>query len=72
MLVPHARSTTGRVRAYDGVSPSDTVKALVDDKGTTAAGVTAMRQAVFLAAVHAGLEADFRKSQSLSAGQVRW
>ncbi|MEK1890299.1 MAG: pyrroline-5-carboxylate reductase dimerization domain-containing protein [Phyllobacterium sp.] len=56
----------GRLQEFNGASPSDTVKSFVDYKGTTAAGIIAMRQNGFDAAVGAGLDAAFRKAQALS------
>ncbi|MDB5554296.1 MAG: pyrroline-5-carboxylate reductase [Rhizobium sp.] len=56
----------GRLQERLGTSPSETVKAFVDYKGTTAAGIIAMRRMGFESAVYAGLEAAFRKAQSLS------
>jgi pyrroline-5-carboxylate reductase len=56
-----------RLQEYNGASPAETVKAFVDYKGTTAAGIIAMRDSGFDRAVAAGLEAAFRKALSLSA-----
>jgi len=60
----------GRLPEHDGASPSDTVKAFVDYKGTTAAGIVAMRENGFDTAVGAGLEAAYRKALTLSAKQA--
>lgn len=57
----------GRLQERLGTSPSETVEAFVDYKGTTAAGIVAMRQMGFESAVYAGLEAAFRRAQSLSS-----
>lgn len=56
----------GRLQEVNGLSPADTVKAFVDYKGTTAAGIIAMRQMGFDSTVGAGLDAAFRKAQALS------
>lgn len=56
----------GRLQEADNTSPADTVKAFVDYNGTTAAGIIAMRKMGFDSAVRAGLDAAFRKAQSLS------
>lgn len=42
------------------------MKSFVDYKGTTAAGIIAMRQMGFDSAVGAGLDAAFRKAKALS------
>ena len=55
----------GRLQEYNGMSPPDTVKSFVDYKGTTAAGIIAMRQMGFDRVVSAGLDAAFRKAQGL-------
>lgn len=57
----------GRLQEYNGASPSETVKSFVDYKGTTAAGIIAMRENGFDGAIGAGLEAAFRKAFHLSA-----
>ena len=56
----------GRLQEPDGASPDDTVKSFVDYKGTTAAGILAMRRAGFANVVEAGLDAAFRKAKALS------
>lgn len=56
----------GRLQEQDRMSPSETVKAFVDYRGTTAAGIIGMRQHGFDAIVSAGLEAAYRKAQALS------
>lgn len=56
----------GRLQEAGKEDPSETVKAFVDYKGTTAAGIIAMRGAGFEAAVRAGLEAAFKKALALS------
>ena len=56
----------GRLQEFNNVSPSETVKSFVDYKGTTAAGIIAMRQMGFDSAVGAGLDAAFRKAKALS------
>ncbi len=57
----------GRLQEHDGASPDETVKAFVDYKGTTAAGIAAMREHGFDAAVGAGLDAALHKAQALSS-----
>jgi pyrroline-5-carboxylate reductase len=57
----------GRLQEHDRASPSDTVQAFVDYKGTTAAGIVEMRREGFETAVRAGLEAAYRKARALSA-----
>ena len=56
----------GRLQERSGDVPADTVKAFVDYRGTTAAGIVAMREAGFDEAVGKGLEAAFRKARALS------
>ncbi|UXN66244.1 hypothetical protein N8E89_24000 (plasmid) [Phyllobacterium sp. A18/5-2] len=56
----------GRLQEFNNVSPSQTVKSFVDYKGTTAAGIIAMREMGFDSAVGAGLDAAFRKAKALS------
>ena len=56
----------GRLQEFNGASPSETVKSFVDYKGTTAAGIIAMRQGGFDAAVDAGLDAAYCKAKALS------
>lgn len=56
----------GRLQEHDRLSPSETVKAFVEYKGTTAAGIIRMRDGGFDAIVGAGLEAAYRKAQALS------
>ncbi len=56
----------GKLQAHHGLSPSATVKAFVDYRGTTAAGIVEMREKGFEAIVAAGLQAAYRKSQALS------
>jgi pyrroline-5-carboxylate reductase len=56
---------TGRLQAAHRRSPVDVVQAFVDYKGTTAAGINAMRATGFAESVGAGLEAAFRKAIEL-------
>ncbi|MFK0206119.1 pyrroline-5-carboxylate reductase family protein [Agrobacterium sp. NPDC090283] len=56
----------GRLQERDGASPDETVTSFVDYKGTTAAGILAMRRAGFANVVEAGLDAAFRKAKALS------
>ncbi len=56
----------GRLQEAHGVSPAAAVKSFVDYKGTTAAGIIAMRQMGFASVVGAGLDAACRKAQALS------
>ena len=56
----------GRLQEVHGVSPTETVKSFLDYKGTTAAGILAMRDMRFDDAVGAGLEAAYQKAQALS------
>lgn len=58
----------GRLQERSGTSPAETVKSFVDYKGTTAAGILAMREGGFDRAVGAGLDAAFRKAKGLSPG----
>jgi pyrroline-5-carboxylate reductase len=59
---------TGFLFERSGDDPFDTVEAFVDYRGTTAAGIEAMRDAGFDAAVSAGLSAALRKSVSMGQG----
>lgn len=56
----------GRLQEHNGASPQETVKSFVDYKGTTAAGIIAMRENGFEKAVGAGLDAAFKAAQNLS------
>jgi pyrroline-5-carboxylate reductase len=58
---------TGRLLEKNGENPEDTVAAFVDYRGVTAAGIVAMREAGFDAAVSAGLAAALEKSLALGA-----
>jgi pyrroline-5-carboxylate reductase len=57
---------SGRLQEHGREPPSETVKAFVDYKGTTAAGINKMRQDGFDAIVSAALEAAYQKARSLS------
>jgi len=57
----------GRLQEQSGASPAETVKSFVDYKGTTAAGILAMRESGFDLAIGAGLEAAFQKARELSS-----
>ncbi|MBS3650188.1 NAD(P)-binding domain-containing protein [Pseudaminobacter sp. 19-2017] len=56
----------GRLQEHNGASATETVKSYVDYKGTTAAGILAMRDKGFNNAVVAGLDAAFEKARALS------
>jgi pyrroline-5-carboxylate reductase len=56
---------TGRLLEAKREDPEDIVRAFVDYRGVTAAGIEAMRAAGFDAALSAGLEAALRKSRAL-------
>lgn len=56
----------GRIYAAEETDPRETVRAFVDYKGTTAAAILKMRELGFDAAVREGLEAAYRKTQTLS------
>ena len=59
----------GRLLEAHREPPSETVKAFVDYRGTTAAGIVAMRDGGFENVVRAGLEAAFQKALDLSGPQ---
>lgn len=56
----------GRLQERHNLPPAETVKAFVDYKGTTAAGIIGMRDAGFESAVRNGLEAAYQKARTLS------
>ncbi len=58
----------GRLQERYRQAPADAVEAFVSYNGTTAAGIATMRDKGFETAVHAGLEAAYRKALALSEG----
>jgi pyrroline-5-carboxylate reductase len=56
----------GRLQEAHREPPTETVKAFVEYRGTTAAGIVAMREGGFENVVRAGLEAAFQKALGLS------
>ena len=58
----------GRLQERPGQAPADAVEAFVAYNGATAAGIVAMRDKGLETAVHAGLEAAYRKALALSEG----
>lgn len=57
----------GRLQEAHGEAPSETVKAFVDYKGTTAAGIEEMRHHGFESAVRAGLETSYQKARAMAS-----
>ena len=58
---------TGRLLEARGEDPAETVRTFLDYRGTTAAGIEAMRAAGLAAAVSAGLAAAYAKSIGMGA-----
>jgi len=61
----------GRLQEAQRISPADTVKAFVDYRGTTAAGIEMMRERGFDQAVGAGLEAAYQRALALAGKDTK-